>query len=177
MLDLICSSGDTKIYRCAGDGSLERLIATTPETRSICNDPRIAGIAYTDALKQACTSVLKSCSFGLTEESTVVVNVLRGGLNFGLREALARAYGWNSHTCRLPCFLGPEVCRGCAFLLETGSEFCGTGHVVCGISCGTFSGDRCFPFRRGFSEKDCDPSDRPDENVFIIITNGKERNE
>lgn len=34
---------------------------------------------------------------GLVERETVVVNILRGGLNFGLREALHEAHGWNVH--------------------------------------------------------------------------------
>ena len=33
----------------------------------------------------------------LKEKETIIFNVLRGGLNFGLREALADALDWNSH--------------------------------------------------------------------------------
>ena len=33
----------------------------------------------------------------LSESTTTVLHILRGGLNFGLRQSLARAYGWNKH--------------------------------------------------------------------------------
>jgi hypothetical protein len=52
-------------------------------------------------LQKACTSVLRGLAETKTltpkEEETMVFNVLRGGLNFGLREALADAYDWNNH--------------------------------------------------------------------------------
>jgi hypoxanthine-guanine phosphoribosyltransferase len=72
-------------------------IASTPQTRSISNDPTVAGIRYTRRLREACTAVLKNFDFGLAERETVVVNILRGALNFGLRDALADAYGWYRH--------------------------------------------------------------------------------
>ncbi|MGN0845561.1 MAG: phosphoribosyltransferase [Kiritimatiellia bacterium] len=77
---------------------IDAFVASTPGTRRICNDPTVAGIAYTEALKQACTDILRTLPLDLEEEETVVVNILRGGLNFGLRDALAHAYGWNAHT-------------------------------------------------------------------------------
>lgn len=77
--------------------NFHRLIATSPQTRSICNDPNVAGTVYTDRLCNCCTSVLKSHDFGLIERETVVLNILRGALNFGLRDAIARAYGWWRH--------------------------------------------------------------------------------
>ena len=33
----------------------------------------------------------------LEEKKTIVFNILRGGLNFGLRDAIARAFNWNLH--------------------------------------------------------------------------------
>jgi hypothetical protein len=35
--------------------------------------------------------------FSGSESNTSVLHILRGGLNFGLREALAQAYSWNNH--------------------------------------------------------------------------------
>lgn len=72
-------------------------VATTPQTRAICNDPLIYGLNYTRQLRQGCVSVLKALQPGLTESQTVVAHLLRGGLNFGLREALGEAFGWNAH--------------------------------------------------------------------------------
>lgn len=74
-----------------------RFIASTPETRAICNNPTVAGVEYTDRLRHACARVLSSYDFGLEEREVVVLNILRGALNFGLREGLHEAYGWNRH--------------------------------------------------------------------------------
>ena len=41
----------------------------------------------------------------------MVVNILRGGLNYGLRDALAEAYGWNGHTT---CFISAQRARNSA---------------------------------------------------------------
>lgn len=74
-------------------------IASTPQTRRICNDPLLTGLRYTSSLSTASATVLKClCRMGvlnLKETSTTVLNILRGGLNFGLREALGVAYDWN----------------------------------------------------------------------------------
>lgn len=76
-------------------------------TRRICNDPRCCGVEYTSGLRDVCAELLQKQSdrFGLTERETVVVNILRGGLNFGLREALASAYGWKGTAT---CFLSAQ---------------------------------------------------------------------
>lgn len=74
-----------------------RFIASTPETRAICNDPVVAGYEYTSRLCKACTKVLGNMNFGLKEREVVVLNILRGALNFGLRDALAEAYHWYRH--------------------------------------------------------------------------------
>jgi hypothetical protein len=77
-------------------------IASTPETRAICNDPRVCGVRYTASLSAACAAALsglKNCgAFSGKEHSTTVLNILRGGLNFGLRDALAHAFKWNAHS-------------------------------------------------------------------------------
>lgn len=74
-----------------------RFIASTPQTRIISNDPTVAGIRYTERLQKAVHSVLANFEFGLVERETVVLNILRGSLNFGLRDALAEAYHWFRH--------------------------------------------------------------------------------
>lgn len=78
-------------------------IASTPETRAITNDPMVMGIDYTRRLKKSCTEIIrilnKNRLISLAEDQSIVFNILRGGLNFGLREALADAFGWNRHGC------------------------------------------------------------------------------
>lgn len=87
-------------------GKTDAYIATTPYTRAICNDPKVCGITYTNLLKKACTEILSLMPIeGVTEADAMVANILRGGLNFGLRDALADAYGWNHHTT---CFLSAQ---------------------------------------------------------------------
>ncbi len=83
------------------DTKLSRFISSTPQTRAICNDPIICGVEYTDLLREACSATLEALAseklFSMQEMETIVFHVLRGGLNFGLREALATAHGWNRH--------------------------------------------------------------------------------
>lgn len=80
---------------------IHRYILSTPETRSICNDPLVMGYEYTERLQKACCTFLKlvkdTTDIQLEEQRSVVFNILRGGLNFGLRGALAKAYNWNNH--------------------------------------------------------------------------------
>ena len=101
MLEIISVSKVCSLYRMDTGKSIDSIIASTPETRAIANDPRVMGIDYTRRLADACSHVLKDLGEnGLTcleEDETIVFNILRGGLNFGLREALADAYGWNCH--------------------------------------------------------------------------------
>ncbi len=91
---------DGRIYSMDPLGQVERLLLTTPETRAICNNPFILGTEYTVTLRQAMTRLfanLGSKYFG-TESNTSVLHILRGGLNFGLREALGTAFGWKRHS-------------------------------------------------------------------------------
>lgn len=85
-----------------GPEMVERYIASTAETRAICSDPFVYGVEYTDKLRDAGTHVLNALQLNnepnITELNTVVLHILRGGLNYGLRESLHAAYGWNTHS-------------------------------------------------------------------------------
>ncbi|MDD5556521.1 MAG: hypothetical protein PHN82_04630 [bacterium] len=90
------------VYELKGEygDSLVRYIASTPETREICNRPEITGVRYTDMLEAAITSALlhfppASTLRRLDPRTVGVIHFLRGSLNFGMRRALARAYGFN----------------------------------------------------------------------------------
>jgi hypothetical protein len=80
---------------------VKELIASTSDSRAICNDPHVLGVNYTHKLGQASAKALKGLSaagiFTGTEHSTSVLTILRGGLNFELRGALAQAFNWNCH--------------------------------------------------------------------------------
>ena len=88
----------TRFLQCPG---LRTFVLSTMESRSICNDPKVMGVEYTDRLKTAMVKLFQAfhaSGIQVGEESTtLVLNILRGGLNFGLREALHTAYGWNCH--------------------------------------------------------------------------------
>jgi hypothetical protein len=97
----LCNAANISLYSLELFEGVSRYIASTPETRSICNDPFIVGLKYTEALKSACSRTLSALTalsaIELKEEETSVLHILRGGLNFGLREALGTAYNWNQH--------------------------------------------------------------------------------
>lgn len=110
MLIRLAKHDSSALYQMDVHSKVKALIATTPETRSICNDPTIAGVNYTNRLRTACADILGMGKdiFDLAEDETVVINILRGGLNFGLREALTDCYGWNQHTT---CFISAQRAR------------------------------------------------------------------
>ena len=99
LLELVRTPG-LALYEIVSNSSpsnLRRIIASAPQTRAICNNPRIAGTRYTDSLRHVCSEIFRHFDFGIQEEETVVINILRGALNFGLRDALSASYGWYRH--------------------------------------------------------------------------------
>ena len=109
MLDFVCGNGAARLYSIKERiGKVDAYIATSPGTRAICNDPRVYGLDYTDKLRATCADVLGAFPDLFTEREAVVVNILRGGLNFGLREALGMTFGWNAHTT---CFMSAQRAR------------------------------------------------------------------
>ena len=103
-LKLIKKNREASIYELSGEHGdhLTRYIVSTPESRAICNRPEITGVRYTDMLEEAVISVLTHfpparAIRALDPSSIGVIHFLRGSLNFGMRRALARAYGLNSH--------------------------------------------------------------------------------
>jgi hypothetical protein len=77
------------------------VVVSTSESRAICNDPFVLGIDYTQKLTTAGSKALQGLQqiglFKGSERSTHVLTILRGGLNFGLREAIGDAFSWNAH--------------------------------------------------------------------------------
>lgn len=96
---------EVQLYKLHGSKEtfLTRYIVSTPETRAICNQPEIFGMEFTEKLHAAVEKTL-----GVLPEAelfkqwpdyeTNIISILRGGLNFRIREALATAYGYNKHS-------------------------------------------------------------------------------
>ncbi|MBN8549001.1 MAG: hypothetical protein J0M12_06780 [Deltaproteobacteria bacterium] len=102
MLQVLSKEHSCSLYELSREPGKSRVfIASTPETRAICNDPFITGTQYTRSLTAACAKTLqalkKAQALDLKEADTTVLHILRGGLNFGLREALSDAFSWNDH--------------------------------------------------------------------------------
>jgi len=100
MTRALVSQPNCSVYKLDPCGEVERLLFTSPETRAICNDPLVLGTEYTDMLRQTMIrlfTALGPSEVG-TEDRVSILHILRGGLNFGLREALAKAHGWRRHS-------------------------------------------------------------------------------
>jgi hypothetical protein len=103
MLKKISADEKCGLYQIEESKEIDCFIATTPQTRAIANNPMVMGVDYTLRLQKACEEILKKLYSSklvcLEEKETIIFNILRGGLNFGLREALYSAFGWNRHGC------------------------------------------------------------------------------
>lgn len=104
-LKLVRKNAKADIYELKGEygDSLVRYIASTPESREVCNTPEVVGVRYTDLLESAIVSVLTNFPLApalrrVDPRSIGVIHFLRGSLNFGMRRALSRAYGINAHS-------------------------------------------------------------------------------
>ncbi len=104
-LTRLSNSPSATYYEIGGayGGTIHRYVVSTPQSRKICNSPEILGCDYTNALREAVTSALIEAPFRAVfdqsrQSQVSVLSFLRGGLNFGLRDALHDAYGLNSHS-------------------------------------------------------------------------------
>jgi len=111
----ISASPEACFYAIEGDyqTAVGRWIVSTPQSRDVCNQPELLGCRYTTALRQAVTAALAQAPFRQIvkdhpESRVCVLNFLRGGLNFDLRNALHEAYGLNAHTS---AFMSSQRCR------------------------------------------------------------------
>ncbi len=96
----IAIRGGAAIYELEPLPHTKRYIVTTPQSRSICNDPLVFGVEYTNALRAGITDVFKmfrEAGIEIAEEKhALILHILRGGLNYGIRDALHDAYGWSN---------------------------------------------------------------------------------
>lgn len=87
------------IYRLSGEheGAVQRYLFSTAETSEVLQKPEIFGVEYTERLERGLELFFKAFQNYRTiaDSNACVLHFLRGGLNFGVREALHKAYGWN----------------------------------------------------------------------------------
>ncbi|HNW94038.1 MAG TPA: hypothetical protein PKM88_14110, partial [bacterium] len=91
---------DFALYAIDGSAMVKRYVASTPETRQLLNRPEIVGGQVTVALRSALARLLARAgqelgTAGLNERDAAMLTFLRGGLAFGLREALTEGAGFN----------------------------------------------------------------------------------
>ena len=85
------------------DTDLHRYVVSTRDTRDLMNHPEIINCDFTNLLENGVTNMLKGLNM-LEKLSTIgsktvnVYHILRGGLNFGVREALRKAFGYKWHS-------------------------------------------------------------------------------
>ena len=111
-LEPIASADQAALYAIRGDfdGALARYVMTTPESRALCNRPEIMGVDFGATLTRAVARSLallpeREMIVAHPQQRVCVVHFLRGGLNFGLREALNQAYDFNLHSS---CFMSSQ---------------------------------------------------------------------
>lgn len=101
-LEFLVNYKDTSIYSLCGESVLKRYIASTNETKSILNKPEIVGQEFRQKLMTGISKILKympeDFKKNFDEKHVDVLHFLRGGLNFGLMEALNKAYKFNNHS-------------------------------------------------------------------------------
>ena len=102
MLTKVLQSPSISLYKLPSKHEkLNCWVFSTPETRAIVNDSSVLGVDYTDKLQTGIVEFLKAFQLELGNEikskRVNVLNFLRGGLNFELRPALNKAFGWNDH--------------------------------------------------------------------------------
>lgn len=93
---------DYSIYRIEGRFAphVKRFVVSTHPVRDVLNRPEIVGFQFTDALKFSVSRTLTNfpepaALEGVTDLHCNVFSFLRGGLNFGIGEALHEALGFN----------------------------------------------------------------------------------
>ncbi|PKK88774.1 MAG: hypothetical protein CVV64_17390 [Candidatus Wallbacteria bacterium HGW-Wallbacteria-1] len=93
---------DFALYRIEGKycPELRKYVISTPWTRDVLNNPEIVGHKFTESLKRAV--IMSMANFpepevmeGVTDLTCNVFHFLRGGLNFGIPDALYHALGFN----------------------------------------------------------------------------------
>lgn len=82
---------------------LNRYVVSTSDTRNMLNFPEIVNSDFTNLMKNGITNALKGLNniehlSRISSKQVNVYHILRGGLNFEMRNALHKAYGYKWHS-------------------------------------------------------------------------------
>lgn len=85
------------------DSPIAEYVLSTPETRRCLNRPELTGTRFTDRMEAGITRLFErdhpaDWIADQPDSQLAVLNILRGGLNFPIRPALARAHGRSNPT-------------------------------------------------------------------------------
>ena len=85
------------------DSALHRYVVSTSDTRNMLNFPEIVNSDFTDLMKNGVTNTLKVLNniehlSRISSKQVNVYHILRGGLNFQVRNALQKAFGYKWHS-------------------------------------------------------------------------------
>ncbi len=86
-----------------GANDFKRYVVSTRDTRDLMNYPEIINCDFTNLMQNGITNALKGINIleGLStinSKSVNVYHILRGGLNFKVRDALRKAFGYKWHS-------------------------------------------------------------------------------
>ncbi len=91
------------IERESGSSDLHRYIVSTRDTRNMMNFPEIINCDFTALMRNGITNALKSLNHLeklsiINSRNVNVYHILRGGLNFQMRDVLRKAFGYKWHS-------------------------------------------------------------------------------
>lgn len=87
----------------ASSSVLNRYVVSTSDTRNMLNFPEIVNSDFTNLMKNGITNALKGLNIiehlsSISSKQVNVYHILRGGLNFEVRNALHKAFGYKWHS-------------------------------------------------------------------------------
>ena len=85
------------------DSALKRYVVSTRDTRDLMNHPEIINCDFTNLMQNGITNAFKGVNLlerlsAIPSKSVNVYHILRGGLNFNVRDALRKAFGYKWHS-------------------------------------------------------------------------------
>ena len=94
------------VYSIEGNRSIadfKRYVVSTRDTRDLMNFPEIINTSFTNLMQNGITNALKGINIlerisKINSRTVNVFHILRGGLNFMVRDALKKAFGYKWHS-------------------------------------------------------------------------------
>ena len=85
------------------DTGFKRYVVSTRDTRDLMNHPEIINCDFTNLMQNGVTNALKGINAleqlsSISSKTVNVCHILRGGLNFKVRDALRKAFGYKWHS-------------------------------------------------------------------------------